>query len=77
MEGRGLSLRSTQDVARNGRLGNLATPPSVQKLQTALHAKAKEDLGFRFYSLYDRLYREGVLPGCFGRYTATRSARDS
>jgi group II intron reverse transcriptase/maturase len=42
-------------------LGNLATPPSVQKLQTALHAKAKEDPSFRFYALYDKLYREDVL----------------
>src|SRR6185437_13359536 len=49
------------EVARNGRLGNLATPPSVQKLQMALHAKAKEDPNFRFYSLYDKLYREDLL----------------
>ncbi|HEY6290257.1 MAG TPA: group II intron reverse transcriptase/maturase [Terriglobia bacterium] len=40
---------------------NLATPASVQKLQTALHAKAKEASGFRFYALYDKLYREDVL----------------
>src|SRR5882757_10532145 len=39
----------------------LSTPLSVQKLQTALHAKAKEDAGFRFYALYDKLYRSDVL----------------
>jgi RNA-directed DNA polymerase len=61
MEGRGLSSRLTSDVARNGRLGNLATPLSVQKLQTALHAKAKENPSFRFYALYDKLYRADVL----------------
>lgn len=54
-------MRSMPEVARNGRLGNLATPPSVQKLQMALHAKAKEDPNFRFYSLYDKLYREDLL----------------
>jgi len=42
-------------------LGNLATPPSVQKLQTALHAKAKDEPGCRFHALYDKLYREDVL----------------
>ena len=31
------------------RLGNLSTPVSVQKLQTALHAKVKADAGYRFY----------------------------
>jgi hypothetical protein len=33
-------------------LGNLSTPKSVQKLQTALHAKAKAEAGYRFYVLY-------------------------
>ena len=42
-------------------MGNLATPLSVQKLQTALHAKAKENPSFRFYALYDKLYRADVL----------------
>ena len=61
MEGRGLSSRLTQHVARNRRLGNLTTPSSVQKLQTALHAKAKEEPGYRFYLLYDKVYRIDIL----------------
>jgi RNA-directed DNA polymerase len=40
---------------------SLATPVSVQKLQTTLHAKAKEAPGFRFYALYDKVYRNDVL----------------
>ena len=42
-------------------MGNLTTPPSVQKLQSALHAKAKEEPGYRFYLLYDKVYRADVL----------------
>ena len=42
-------------------MGNLSTPDSVQKLQTALHAKAKAEAGYRFYTLYDKIYREDIL----------------
>lgn len=33
----------------------------VQKLQAALRAKAKESPSFRFYALYDKIYRKDVL----------------
>ena len=42
-------------------MGNLSTPNSVQKLQTALHAKAKAEPGYRFYALYDKISREDIL----------------
>lgn len=40
---------------------SLGTPKSVQKLQWALHAKAKECPNYRFYSLYDKIYRTDVI----------------
>ena len=40
---------------------SLPTLSSVEKLQQALHTKAKEEPGFRFYSLYDKVYRKDVL----------------
>jgi RNA-directed DNA polymerase len=40
---------------------NLATPSSVQKLQTALHDQAKESPNRRFQALYDKVYRRDVL----------------
>ena len=40
---------------------SLPTLETVQKLQAALHAKAKGDPKFRFYSLYDKVFRGDVL----------------
>lgn len=54
-------------------MGNLATPISVQKLQTALHAKAKADAGYRFYALYDKISRADILAHAW----AGRSGRGS
>jgi retron-type reverse transcriptase len=39
----------------------LATPPTVRKLQTTLHAKAKDSPDYRFYALYDKVYRSDVM----------------
>ena len=46
---------------------SLATPASVQKLQTALHAKAKEAPDVRFYAVYDKVYRRDVLAHAYER----------
>ncbi len=40
---------------------SLSTPKTVQKLQAALHAKAKGSPDYRFYALYDKMYRPDVL----------------
>ena len=62
------------DVARDRRLGNLATPKSVQKLQRALHAKAKTEAGYRFYALYDKIYREDILAQAYARCRSNKGA---
>jgi len=61
-------------VAKEGRLGNLETPSSVRKLQTALHAKAKAESEYRFYLLYDKVYRADVLSFAYARCKANGGA---
>jgi RNA-directed DNA polymerase len=74
VEGRGLGSGLTQDVVKERRLGNLATPASVQKLQTALHAKAKTEAGYRFYALYDKIYRGDILAHAYAQCCSNKGA---
>jgi RNA-directed DNA polymerase len=55
-------------------LGNLATPISVQKLQMALHAKAKAEAGYRFYALYDKISREDILAHAYAQCRSNKGA---
>src|SRR5213078_424451 len=53
---------------------NLATPKRVQKLQTALHAKAKAEAGYRFYALYDKISREDILAHAYAQCRSNKGA---
>jgi RNA-directed DNA polymerase len=59
------------NVRRGMRAGRLAMsllpPPKVQKLQEAVHAKAKRSPDYRFYALYDKVYRRDVLGWAYVR----------
>jgi RNA-directed DNA polymerase len=55
-------------------LGNLSTPKGVQKLQTALHAKAKAEAGYRFYALYDKISREDILAHAYAQCRSNKGA---
>ena len=52
----------------------LEPPESVRKLQMALQAKAKGAPSYRFYLLYDKLYRKDVLKYAHDRCKANQGA---
>jgi RNA-directed DNA polymerase len=53
---------------------SLTPPPKVRKLQEALHAKAKGAPAYRFYALYDKVYREDILEHAYRCCNANRGA---
>ena len=55
-------------------MGSLLTPLKVQKLQMALHAKAKAETDYRFYALYDKLYREDILAHAYACCRSNKGA---
>ena len=55
-------------------MGNLTTPKRVQKLQMALHAKAKAEAGYRFYALYDKIRREDILVHAYAQCRSNKGA---
>ena len=55
-------------------MGNLSTPKTVQKLQKALHAKAKAEADYRFYALYDKISREDILAHAFAQCRSNKGA---
>ena len=40
---------------------SLTTPSRIRELQIKLYRKAKNEPGYRFYMLYDKIYRDDVL----------------
>jgi RNA-directed DNA polymerase len=53
---------------------SLEPPSTVGKLQMVLRAKAKESPTYRFYALYDKVYRKDVLSWAYARCRQNKGA---
>ena len=52
----------------------LSTPDTIRTLQRKLYTKAKQEPGFRFYALYDKLSRADILSHAYGLVRANKGA---
>ncbi len=74
-EQRGSALTDISNEGRNcGLASNLTTADKVQELQRKLYLKAKSQTNFRFYALYDKIYRKDVLIKAWQKVKANHGA---
>ena len=52
----------------------LLTPEKIRTLQRKLYTKAKREPGYRFYALYDKVYRADILRHAYNLVRSNKGA---
>jgi len=73
-EGRGNAFIRFLKEGREGDCGILETPEKIRELQRKLYQKAKQEKEYRFYLLYDKVYRRDILSHAYRLVQANKGA---
>jgi group II intron reverse transcriptase/maturase len=73
-EGRGNAFITFLKKGRIGDCVMLETPEKIRELQRKLYQKAKQEKEFRFYLLYDKVYRLDILNHAYSLVRANKGA---
>jgi RNA-directed DNA polymerase len=75
VEREGTLVRGASRRAQGREIGvSLATPLKLRRLQEALYTKAKQEPAYRFYLLYDKVYRADLLAHAYALAKANGGA---
>jgi group II intron reverse transcriptase/maturase len=73
-EGRGNAFITFLKKRRKGDCVMLETPEKIRELQRKLYQKAKQEKEYRFYLLYDKVYRLDILTHAYNLVRANKGA---
>lgn len=73
-KGRGNAFTGFPKEGRGEIALRLKTPQRIRELQRKLYLKAKQEKRFRFYLLYDKVYRADILSHAYNLVRATKGA---
>ena len=73
-EGRGLSSRRTQEVARDQEIGQPINSEECSETADGVTRESEGRSRYRFYALYDKIYREDILAHAYAQCRSNQGA---
>jgi len=74
VEGRGLSSGQTQRRSEGQEIGQPINSEKCSEAAECVTREAKTEAGYRFYALYDKIYREDILAHAYAQCRTNQGA---